>query len=353
MKKAKKTKNSIKILSMIIGTLIGAGFASGKEVYLFFGKHGNLGIIGIIIASILTGIIVYKTLKTTARKEVDTYKELLKKIEIKSKKSNTERKIKKCLNILVNIFLLISFYIMVAGFSAYIEQKTPQIPIYVVSLIFVLICYVIFRKSIEGILKVNEILVPMLLGTIILLGIKNIPYIIEKIQNEPQAQTNFQISFIIDSILYASYNSILLIPTLTSLREYIAGEKQIRKISVLTAIVMLLLSICIYGLLIRGNFFVQGLEMPLVEITKEFGTIYEKLYGIIIIVSIFTTAISTGYSLLKNITTNQKEYNKKLLYMSISAILISNIGFSNLVQILYPIFGLLGILQIIFLLKNK
>ena len=29
-------KNNIKIISIIIGTLIGAGFASGKEIYTFF-----------------------------------------------------------------------------------------------------------------------------------------------------------------------------------------------------------------------------------------------------------------------------------------------------------------------------
>ena len=39
---------------VIIGTLIGAGFASGREIYLFFMKYGKLGQIGIIISGIFT-----------------------------------------------------------------------------------------------------------------------------------------------------------------------------------------------------------------------------------------------------------------------------------------------------------
>ena len=38
---------------VIIGALIGAGFASGQEIYLFFYRYGLSGILGIILCSIL------------------------------------------------------------------------------------------------------------------------------------------------------------------------------------------------------------------------------------------------------------------------------------------------------------
>ena len=58
-------KNILKIVMVIVGTLVGAGFASGREIYLFFAKFGKLGIVGILISGILTGTIIYFTLKTT------------------------------------------------------------------------------------------------------------------------------------------------------------------------------------------------------------------------------------------------------------------------------------------------
>ena len=42
-------KNILKIVFVIIATLIGAGFASGKEIYSFFFIYGIKGILGIFI----------------------------------------------------------------------------------------------------------------------------------------------------------------------------------------------------------------------------------------------------------------------------------------------------------------
>ena len=47
-------KKNIKIIMSIIGTLIGAGFASGREMYEFFFRFGKFGILGIVISAIIT-----------------------------------------------------------------------------------------------------------------------------------------------------------------------------------------------------------------------------------------------------------------------------------------------------------
>ena len=56
-------KNVLKIVFVIIGTTIGAGFASGQEIYLFFNKYGFMVIIGMILSCIITGFIIYKVFK--------------------------------------------------------------------------------------------------------------------------------------------------------------------------------------------------------------------------------------------------------------------------------------------------
>lgn len=337
-------KNILKISFVIIGTLIGAGFASGREIYLFFAQYGTYGKIGIVLTGIITGFIIYRVLKIIKTYEINNYNKLLQRINWKYTKIN------KIINIIVNAFLLISFYIMIAGFGAYIEQ-TYSIPIYISSTIFVIICYIIFKKSIQGVIKANEILVPFLVLLIIYLGTKNIPYMFK--QNDGVMLTSKQSAWIISSILYASYNSIILIPVLTSLRNYIDSKKSIIKISIISSIIIIVLAFVIYGLLLRGEFFISELEMPLIEITMQFGKIFKHIYGFVIIASIFTSAISAGYSFLGNTCKSKKEYNIVLLIMCVTGILISNIGFSNLVEILYPIFGVLGLIQIFLILKKN
>lgn len=333
-------KNINKVIMVIIGTLIGAGFASGKEIYLFFMKYGKLGQIGIIISGIFTGLIIYLVLKKMQEKQIQNYSDLLQNINPKNKKIN------KCINVIVNSFLLISFYIMIAGFSAYMEQAY-KLPIYISSIFFVIICYVVFQKSLQGMMKINSYLVPVLLFLILYLGIKNIPYLIES-KAAVLIQTN-QKGFLINSLLYASYNSIILIPVLVTMKKYINSQNQINLISIISSILIVLLSFAIYGLLLKGQFFVEELELPLIEITQEFGSIFKYIYGFVIIVSIFTSAISAGYSFLQNVSKDKNSYKRNLILISIIGVFVSNIGFSNLVQILYPTFGVLGLVQITFL----
>ena len=51
------------ITFVIIGALIGAGFASGQEIYSFFFVFGKNGIFGIILTCLMISILIYKTLK--------------------------------------------------------------------------------------------------------------------------------------------------------------------------------------------------------------------------------------------------------------------------------------------------
>ena len=332
----------LKVIFVIIGTLIGAGFASGREIYVFFTQYGKMGLLGIIITGIITGVIIYRVLTIVKTYEIFNYNKLLERINWKYQRTN------KLINFIVNSFLLISFYIMVAGFSAYLNQSY-RVNSYLSSTLFAIICYLIFKKNIEGVIKVNEILVPILLIFIIFLGIKNLPFIITK-KDLIQTATNSNY-FLISSLLYASYNSIVLIPVLTGLRNYLTNKKQIIRISIICSFTIVLLAALIYALLLRDTFFISQLEMPLIEITMQFGKAFKYIYGFVIIASIFTSAISTGYSFLKNITKSKDGYNAALLLICISSIFISNIGFSKLVETLYPIFGLLGLIQIFLLFR--
>lgn len=337
-------KNIAKVIMVIMGTLIGAGFASGREIYLFFLEYGYYGIIGIFISGIFTSFIIYIALNKINNKNINTYSELLENNNDKNKKIGIG------INIIVNAFLLISFFIMIAGFSAYMKQAY-EIPIYISSFLFVLVCYIIFKKSLQGMMKINEYIVPILLFFIVFLGTKNIPYIIES-KAVLEIETK-QIGFIINSLLYASYNSIILIPVLVNIKKYYNSKKEINLISIISGIFIIILSLCIYGLLLRGQFFVKELELPLLQIISEFGIIFKYIYSFVIIASILTSAISTGYSFLENVSKNEKNYQINLIIMCVVGVLVSNIGFSNLVQILYPLFGILGFIQIIFLLNRK
>lgn len=310
----------------------------GQEIYSFFYTFGKWGILGIITASILLGVIIYKTLIISKKNNLNNYNELLNKI-IKNKK------IQKIIKIIINIFLISSFYIMIAGFSAYFYQEY-KINKIISSLLLVILCYITFNKKAEKIIQINTILIPIIIIIFIIFGINNI----NKIENNNLIQANNNYLWIISAIMYTSYNSITLIGLTGIMNKHLKSKKNCIEVAILTAIIIMSLGIIIYLLLINMD---KQVEIPMLYIANKFGGIYKYLYSITILIAIFTTAISEGYSFLENVSKNNKKIYKSLnIIMCILAVPISLVGFANLVNIVYPIFGVIGMIQIIYILKN-
>lgn len=344
--------NILNIVFVIIGALIGAGFASGQEIYSFFYKYGVNGILGLLLTSIFLGIIIFNVLNIIKERDIKTYKEFLESFQ--------ERKIKRkylnleyITNIIINIFLLITFYIMIAGFGAYFSQEMG-INNFIGSLILAIICFIIFLGNVNSLLKANEILVPLLIFFIIIIGGKNLigldfsKYIY--LENY-----NIKHEWIFSSIIYFSYNTILLIPVLITLKNQIKSKKSIALISFLSGLITFILAIAIFFLLEKVDININTLEMPAVYVISKFFRKIKTLYGFIILTSILTTSISIGMSFLNNVVKNKKNYPQIAAIMCITSLFFYKFKFSKLVSMLYPIFGWLGLIQIfyIFMLKKR
>lgn len=341
------------VILVIIGALIGAGFASGQEIYLFFYKYGIQGILGISACSVLISLIIYRVFKIIIKYDINSYKDFLDNIFFIGKKK-AYLNISYIMNIIVNCFLLISFFIMISGFGAYFKQEF-NINSFIGSGILSIICFIIFMKDMKGVAKVNSVVVPILILFVIIVGIKNASLInLSDIGNNIlNVKSNILNNWFIQSIIYASYNIILLIPVLVNLKKYIEKEEQIISISIMSGLILFILAIIIYLLLINIDVDFNTLEMPAVYAISHIGAGLKKIYGIVILLSIFTTAISIGMSFLENIVKNKKSFPQFAGIMCITATLISNIGFSNLVNLLFPIFGYLGVMQIYCILKGE
>ena len=140
-----------------------------------------------------------------------------------------------------------------------------------------------------------------------------------------------------------------------TLKNNIKSKKDIVLITSITTIIIILLSLVIFLTLIKVDVNISNLEMPAVYVVSKISNIFRIMYGFIILGSIFTTSVSLGTSFLKNTVSSEKMYKKVAIIICAFSVFISNIGFSNLINLLYPLFGYLGIIQMIQecrLLKN-
>ena len=297
------------------------------------------------------GVIIYKTLVLVKQNNIKNYREYL-ELFIKPKENNNNYlSIKNIINIVINLFILITFFIMIAGFGAYFKQELG-INNLLGSCILSIMCLFVFKTNQKGVVKVSSLLVPILIAFITIICFLNIKDInIMKLDNYLVESNNFK--FIIDSILYCSYNSILLIPVLITLKDYINSKNQVANISIITSIIVILLSISIFLILIKVDVDISKLEMPAVYVVSKMAKAFKNIYGFIILGSIFTTAVSLGNSFLQNVSKNKKSYTQIATIICITSVIISEIGFSNLINYLYPIFGYLGLIQIFRLIFIK
>ena len=330
----------MKIVFVIIGTIIGAGFASGQEMYSFFVKYGINGFFGIVISTLLMILIIYKTLKLIKSSNINTYNEFLERLLGDKLSKNVILK-NSILNI-VNIFLLISFYVMIAGFSTYFYQEL-NLPKIVGAIFIIVFLLLTFSKNINGIVKANYYMIPIIIILFIILGIK-------KIETIQTVAFSNKYNWIISSVIYSSYNCIVLIPILINLKKYISNEK---KISIISGIFIFILKVIIYLILLSNLDSIKNIEIPIVYIASSLGNKYKIVYGIVILIAIFTSAVSAGYGFLINVSKNKKVYNTISLLICLSSLFIIYIGFSNLVNLLYPLFGFLGLIQIFLTLIRK
>jgi uncharacterized membrane protein YkvI len=205
---------------------------------------------------------------------------------------------------------------------------------------------------VQGIVKASAILVPFIILFIFIIGIYNKETInFFNIKNNLIVQK--QGNWLISGILYSSYNSILLIPVLITLKDYIKNKREAKIVSIITAMLVFLLSIILFFMLEKINVNIENLEMPIAYAISENFPQFKIIYGIIILIAIFTTAISLGISFLENVSKNERSYTQIATIMCITSVVLSKIGFSNLINLLYPSFGILGLVQIKKLLFNK
>lgn len=332
----------MKILTVLLGTIIGAGFISGAEINLFFNSIGIFGLFGVIISSIILGLTIYFSLTNNNK----SYNELI--------RSNLNNKILKFILLgMINIFLIISYFIMIAGLSSFFSESI-NIDYFISSIISILIIFIIVNGDINRIEKFNKLFVPFLIILLFLLPflVKDTNLLSLNLYSNNDFNNNFNINFFILGLIYASYNSISLIPIAIKLKE--SNNISRKKSLYISLVFSCIISICgiILFILLESNKQFMKNEIPLLDIISNKNKYLKLLVQIAIAISIVSTAVSLQYAAILNIEKNKDNYLRDIIIMNIISIIVSRLGFQTLIKIFYPLFGLIGILNFIILMKN-
>lgn len=333
-------KEWIKVAFIYVGTVIGAGFASGREIIEFFGVYGFKGILGMIISGIMFSLIGSLLLVKIYNNKIKGYNELIQKI--------FGRRFGFILDSITIFSLYAGFSVMVSGSGAIFKQElgvSHNIGI----ILMVVFCFIVFLFSLEGLSLINSILVPLLIIGIIFTSI----FLNFKegfnFTNIIGVTLTLKGNYLSSALLYVGSNSLIIITIFSSLLPMINSKKTAILSGVTGGVILFILGLSILTSMLIYYNEVVTLDIPMLTICNYIGNSYKRFYGIILWIAMFTTALANGFGFMSKISQNK---HKILIIASycILSIPLAKIGFSNLIGVLYPIFGLIGVTILAFTL---
>lgn len=326
-------KGILSTVSILIGTIIGAGFASGQEIVTFFIRFGQPGFYGLAATGVFWIFSLYTLFYVLRKDRIHSYSELADIL--------FGHRIGLLYRILVAVFMFLSLAIMISGTAALLQEQW-NIPRFYGSLMMALLIYITLGYKGNGLAIVNSVLVPLLVigilfASLFIIQTQAIPSAMLCL--EPVETLNLRnsavLQVLLSSLLYVSYN-------LISVTVIFAGISicKPRHAAVITGCILTFLSFSLgvatfinYGTIIE-------IDIPVPALLQGFPTL-QWGYAALLLAAMYTTAIGSAYGCL--------EFCKSHLLMVSGAALVSSLGFTVLIDKGYTFFGYIGLFQLLLL----
>lgn len=295
----------------LIGSVVGSGFITGKEIAVFFGRNGVYGYLSCIVASICFFF-------------------LLRYFLVHSKKIKSlffSSKLLLAISIILNVVLSSSMLAGVAQISAHWGKVTGFILVFLT----IVLCFRVFKKGAKALDRLNLIFVPFMILSFLFV-------IIPKIQQFGAVKNGEIFSSLWFGLLYTILNISNMVILIISIGEKLL-KKQKTQVALISSLAFGILLIVTVTVLIQ-NQSVLGLDMPLLALSHGWQKMLMSWL-------IFLGSITTLFSLVCSSSLHLRGLNiNEMANFTITILLptlISLLGFGFIVAYLYPLASILGL----------
>ncbi|RDU23869.1 YkvI family membrane protein [Anaerosacchariphilus polymeriproducens] len=344
-------KNSIstfKVAATYIGTIVGAGFATGQEVLQFFARFGFNGLYGLILTTILFIVFGYIIMNLGMQLNANSHLEVI--------RFSGGKIIGTIIDIIITFFLFGALTAMIAGSGALVEEQFGLSNI-IGNLLMAIITALTVLTGISGVINSISFVVPFLLISVLGISAYSIAVTPPDMSVSSTIIENSDLisNWVLSSILYISYNTVLSIAVLGPLGAQAKDKKAIKYGSILGGLGLGIGSIMIYLALFGNITEISKLEVPMIYIAGVISPIIQIIYSIVLIAEVYTTAVGSLFGFTARIVNMQEQKNKArwiVIITTVIAFFASQFGFSNLVKYMYPLVGYGGIVLLICLIYS-
>ncbi len=322
-------KQILSISSVYIGLVIGAGFASGREIFEYFNVPSHTSCSGVALATIWFGLISYIIMSLAQALEAKTFDAFVEKVSGKAA---------PFIKLFMYSFMFCGFFVMLSA-SGTLLNDTFELPFWAGVFLLALLCFCIFAFDLSGIVAVSNVLVPFMLAGMTVLCISSLLTGVPAFSAFEAIKSNMLVS----ALCYVSYNTITAGAVLVPLSCGKSHKHMLYSAIFSSAVLGTLIFIVWLTLNLFYNK-IYAAEMPLLSLAAFCGEFYKNLYAIVLFMALCTTAISHGFGILSKF--NFTRTSDRIIAAAILCLLampFAKFGFSTLIAKLYAAFGYLGL----------
>lgn len=317
-------KNILICAYSFVAAIIGAGFASGQEILCYFSVFGKSGIAGVIISCIIFTVFTFAVYSFCIKKDIYSYGNFILNIPCTT--------LRKAIHILTGIFSFAVYSVMLAA-SGEIINTVSGLSCTHGALICTAICSVLFCRGSEKAFSLNGIIgIFMAIGIIV-----SCLYILRYREFHVFTQNT---KIVTNSFTYAGYNLITTAPVLVSMSRKLKTQKEALTTSVISGFVLFIIMVLIFCILASYVNKINLGSFPMLTMALRQNELLGFIYGILLIMAIATTMISSGGSVCETFSLNGKPI--KIWGVGFVAYFLSGFGFSELINSAYRICGIIG-----------
>ena len=315
-------KTTVAVAMTYCGAVIGAGFATGREVVEFFTVYGRQGLGGVLLATVLfcwAGIVI---LDVTHQNRVYSYVDLLACILRY-----------KPLVILADLLFLAT---LLAGIGVMTSAGGTILGEFGLSYqvgcgLFLGLGLAILRTGSSGFIRANSWLVPGLIAAISLLCLLQISLPASRMLPGP----------LVSSVLYVAFNTAMAAVALTTLKQYV-NKQAVLWGGLGGGLLVGFLLLMVYGATLGLSNFP---EIPMTLLAQIWFGSWDWVYKLVLFAAVFTTVLANIHGLASRVGAGGDW--KVLLLVAVLGFVVAQYGFANLVGLLYPLLGACNIVLLL------
>lgn len=331
---------AFQIAAVYVGTVVGAGFATGREIVEFFSRFGFIGLVGILMSGYIFIFHGSKLMRISARIGARSYQEF--NLYLFGKYIGT------VVNLLMLFMLLGVCAVMLSGAGAVFSEQlglSKSLGLFVTIFLSILVMIM----GMKGIFAVNSFVVPIMVGfsfMLMLLSLR-LPNFLEQVLFIPYAEDGWK--SVVAPFSYTALNLGLAQAVLVPVAAEIKDDRTVKWGGIIGGLLLTLILLSSHFTLVMLPD-LESYEIPMAVIMKNLASGFYWVFILVIYGEIFTSVIGNVFGLERQVKT-YLSLPSILIVSGIFAItyLISLIEYGVLLSFLYPIFGYCCLVFIILL----